>query len=100
MQAGAAVADLRAGDERRAVVETSGGSRAAGTLGDVLIDLAVLVRSRTETLDGCDNHARVELLDPLPGESHTIQCSGSKILHQHVTALHQALQHLLALRVL
>src|SRR5256885_13136078 len=60
MQSGAAVADLRAGDERRAVVEAGGRSRAAGALRDVLVDLAVLVRARTETLDGCDNHARSE----------------------------------------
>src|SRR5205085_6134917 len=73
MQSGAAVADLRAGDERRAVVEAGGRSRAAGALRDVLVDLAVLVRARTETLDGCDNHARIQLLDPLPGEPHTIE---------------------------
>ena len=43
MQAGAAVADLRAGDERRSVAEAGGRSRAAGALRDVLVDLAVLV---------------------------------------------------------
>src|SRR2546430_13405535 len=95
MQPGAAVADLRAGDERRAVVEASGRSRAAGALRDVLIDLAVLVRARTETLDGCDDHARVQLLDPLPGEPHTIERARSEVLHQYVTVLHQALQDLL-----
>ncbi len=97
MQAGTAVADLCTGDERRAIIETGGRSRAAGTLRDVLIDLAVFVRTRTETLDGCDDHARVQLLDPLPGEPHAIERPRRKIFQQYVTALNQALQHLLAL---
>src|SRR4029077_15895114 len=100
MQAGTAVADLRTGDQRRAIIETGGRSRAAGTLRDVLIDLAVFVRTRTETLDGCDNHARVQSLDPLPGEPHAIERPRREILHQYVTALHQPLQHLLALGLL
>src|ERR1700682_3750979 len=45
MQPGAAVADLRAGDERQSVAEAGGGCGAAGALGDVLIDLAVFKRS-------------------------------------------------------
>src|SRR5205814_9471876 len=81
MQSGAAVADLRAGDERRAVVEAGGRSRAAGALRDVLIDLAVLVRARTETLDGCDAHARVQPLEPLAGAPHTTEPSRTEALH-------------------
>src|SRR4029077_3250510 len=50
IKAGTAVADLRTGDQRRAIIETGGRSRAAGTLRDVLIDLAVFIRTRTETL--------------------------------------------------
>src|SRR5688500_9513974 len=50
MQAGAAVADLRAGDERRAVTEASGRCGAAGALRDVLVDLAVFVRAGAEAL--------------------------------------------------
>src|SRR5947207_4182371 len=97
MQSGAAVADLRAGDERRAVVEAGGRSRAAGALRDVLIDLAVLVRARTETLYACDEHARGQLRDPLPGEPHTIERARSEVLPQYVTVLHPALQALRAL---
>src|SRR4029077_9289109 len=41
MQSGSAVPDLRTGNERRAVVEAGRGRRSAGTLRDVLVDLAV-----------------------------------------------------------
>src|SRR5262252_6894102 len=50
MEAGAAVANLCARDERRAVVEAGGGGRATGALRDVLVDLAVLVRTWAEAL--------------------------------------------------
>src|SRR6185312_11399272 len=61
MQARAAVADLRAGDQRKAVPEAGGRSRPAGALRDVLVNLAVLVRTGPETLDRSDDHARIEL---------------------------------------
>src|SRR5205814_1080657 len=51
MHPGAGVADLRAGDKRRSVAEAGGGGRAARALRDVLVDLAVLVGTRAETLD-------------------------------------------------
>src|SRR5438093_171404 len=57
MQAGAAVADLRAGHQRRAVVEPGGRGRAAGALRDVLVDLAVGVGSRTRGFDRGDHPA-------------------------------------------
>ena len=60
MQAGAAVADLRAGDERQAVAEAGGRGRAAGALGDVLIDLAVFVRAGAKALDRGHDHLRVD----------------------------------------
>ncbi|GCC46453.1 hypothetical protein chiPu_0030492, partial [Chiloscyllium punctatum] len=41
VEAGARVADLRAGDERQAVAEAGGRGGAAGALRDVLVDLAV-----------------------------------------------------------
>src|SRR5438309_693747 len=96
VQTRAAVADLRGGHERRTVVEAGGGRRAAVALRDVLVDLVVLVRPGAETLDRSDDHARVELLDPLPGEAHPVERSGREILHQHVAVLHQALEHRLA----
>src|SRR6185312_3896164 len=100
MKAGAAVADLRAGDERRAVVETGGGGSAAGALRHVLVDLAILVGTRAEALDRRDDHARIELLNALPGKPHAIEHAGREILHQHVAMLDQRLEHLLALLVL
>src|ERR1700693_3061382 len=47
VEPGAGIADLGAGDERRSLAEAGGGGRAAGTLGNVLIDLAVLVGTGT-----------------------------------------------------
>src|SRR5262245_32812325 len=70
MQPGAGVADLRAGHQWRAFAEAGGRGRATGALRHVLIDLAVLVRSWTKALHRGDDHARVELMDVLPGEPH------------------------------
>src|SRR5262249_61439103 len=63
MQAGAGITDLRAGDKRRPSAQTGVRGRAARTLRDVLVDLAVLVGARPETLDRRDDHARVGLMD-------------------------------------
>ena len=68
MQSGAAVADLRAGDQRQSVAKAGGRGRAAGALGDVLIDLAVLVRSGTEALDRGHDHLRIDALKSSPTE--------------------------------
>ena len=94
------IADLRAGDERRAVAKAGGRCRAAGALRDVLVDLAVLVRSGAEALDRGDDHARVELVDVLPGEPHAVERAGREILHQHVACLDQPIEDFLALRML
>src|SRR6185312_210362 len=69
---------------------------APGTLGNVLVYLAILVGPGAETLDGSDDHPRIELLNALPGESHAIQRAGSEVLHQHIATLHQLLENLLA----
>src|SRR5204863_8419298 len=58
MQSRAGVADLRAGDKRRALAEAGGGRGTAGALRDVLIDLAVLVGPGAEALHRGHNHAR------------------------------------------
>ena len=100
MQARAGIADLRAGDQRRAVAETGGGGRAAGALRDVLVDLAVLVWAGAEALDRRNDHARVGLVDVLPGEAHAIEGAGGEIFHQHVARLDQRVEHPHALRVL
>src|SRR4051812_45816012 len=53
MQAGAAIADLGAGDERRTFAQTGGRGRAPRALRDVFVNLAVLVRPGPEALHRC-----------------------------------------------
>ena len=100
MQAGAGIADLRAGDQRRAVDEAGGGGRAARALGDIFIHLAVLIGTWAEALDRGHDHARVQFLNALPAEAHAIQRTGGEVLRQHIAFLDQPLQHLLALGLL
>ena len=100
MQPGARVADLGAGDQRRAFAEAGGGGRAAGALRDVLVDLAVLVGARAEALDRGHDHARVGLVDVLPGEPHAVERAGREVLHQHVAVLDQAIEDFPALGML
>jgi len=100
MQAGSAVADLRTGNQRRTFAESGGRGRATGALRDVLVDLAVLVGTGTEALHGGDDHARVELVDALPGQPHAVERAGRKVLHQHVARFHQRFQYAHTLRVL
>src|ERR1043166_5961497 len=97
VQAGAGIADLRAGDERRSLAQAGGRGGAAGALRDVLINLAVLVRPGAEALDRGDDHARVGLVDVVPAEAHPAGGAGGKILHQHVAVFDQALEDFLAL---
>ena len=100
MQPGAAVADLRTGDQRRAIVESGRRRRAASALRDVLIHLAVLVRTGAEPLDRRDDHSRVERIDALPRKSHPIECARREVLDQHVAVLDQRLEDRLASRML
>ena len=100
MQPGAAVADLRAGDQRRTLAEAGRRGGAARALRDVLVDLAVLVRTGAEALHRRDDHARVGLVDVLPGQAHAIERAGREILDQHVAVLDQPLEDFLALGVL
>ena len=100
MQPGAGIADLRAGDKRRPVAEAGGRGRAAGALRDVLIDLAVLVGARAEALHRGDDHARIELVDVLPGQPHAVERAGREILDQHVALLDQTIEDFLALGML
>src|SRR6185503_11108650 len=67
MKPGAAVADLRAGHQWRTLAETRGRGRTARTLRDVLVDFAILVRAGAEALHRSDDHARIELVDVVPG---------------------------------
>src|SRR5262245_25388208 len=100
MQAGAGIADLRTGDERRAFTKAGRGGGAAGALRDVLVDLAILVGAGAEALDRGHDHARVGLVDVLPGETHAVERTRREILHQHVAVLDQPLEDLLALGML
>ena len=100
MQAGAAIADLRAGDERRPLAEAGRRGGAAGALRDVLVDLAVLVGTGAEALDRGDDHARVELVDMLPGKAHAVERARREILDQHVALLDQPVEDFLALGML
>src|SRR5712672_2129437 len=100
MQTGAGVADLRAGDQRRALAEAGRRGRTAGALRHVLVDLAFLIGSRAEALDGGDDHARIELVDVLPGQPHAVERAGREILHQHVALLDQPIEDLPAFRML
>ncbi|MEA2977631.1 MAG: formyl-CoA transferase, partial [Alphaproteobacteria bacterium] len=84
---------------RMAVAEAGGGGRAARALRDILVDLAILVRSGAKTLHRRDDHARIELVDVLPGKSHAVERAGREILHQYVTMLDQPLDDFLALRM-
>src|ERR1700761_4537231 len=100
MQARSTVTDLRTGHQRWTVIETRSGSRAARALSNILVNLAVLVGSGPEPLDGSDDHLRVERLNALPGEYHPIQCARCKVLHQHVTAFDEPLELLFARLIL
>jgi hypothetical protein len=100
MQPGSAVADLRAGDHRRAVIEAGRRRRATGTLRDVLVDLAVFVRAGAESLDRRHDHARVELIDTFPCETHAVESARGEVLDEHIAFLHQRFEDRLPLRVL
>ena len=99
MQSSAGIADLRAGHHWRAVIETRCRCGAARALSNVLIDFAVLIRAGTEALDGCQDHPRIELLNPLPRETHAVECAGGEIFHHDVTFANQRFQHFLPIRV-
>ena len=100
MKPGAGIADLRAGHQRRTLAKSCRRGGAAGALRNVLVDLAVLIRTRAKALDRGDDHARIERMDALPVEAHAVEHAGAEILDQHVAMLDQRLQHLLALGVL
>src|SRR5690606_28467077 len=96
MQSRSAVADLRARHERQAIAEACRRGRAAGALRDVFVNLAILVRAGSETLDRGDDHARIELVNRLPGKAHPVEHTRAEVLDQHVARLDQPLEHFLA----
>src|SRR5262249_1825998 len=87
MQPSAAVADLSAGHQRRTVVESGSRGGAAGALSDILVHLAIFIRTGPKPLDRSHDHAWVELLDPLPAKAHPLQSAGCEVLHQDIAML-------------
>src|SRR5690348_16272626 len=63
MKSGAAITDSGACHERYAVAETGGRGGAACALRDILVDLAIFIRSRTEALDRGHDHLGIDALD-------------------------------------
>ena len=70
---------------------------AAGALRHVLVDFAVFIRSRPETLHRGHDHARIELVDVFPRQSHAIERARRKILHQHVAMPDEPVENLLVI---
>src|ERR1019366_6764793 len=60
----------------------------------------VLVGTGSEALDRCNDHLRIQCLDPLPGAAHAVERTRSEVLHQDVAMLDQPFEHFLALRTL
>src|SRR4051812_10674079 len=98
MQPGARVADLRAGDERRAVRHAGGAHRPAHRLRNVFIRLEVRVRSGgAETLDRAHDNLRIDLADLLPGKAEALEHAWAEVLHDDVALLQEVDEYLLAL---
>src|SRR3954451_5391373 len=93
----ARVADLGAGDDRRAVLEAGRAHRAAGRLGDVLVGLRVLERAGAEALQRRVDQPRVELVQGLPREAEAVHHARAEVLDQDVGAVDQLAEDLLAL---
>src|SRR5258706_15517875 len=96
MNTGSRIADLRAGHQRRAVVEPGGARRAAGTLGDILVNFAVLVRAGAEPFDRSVDQARVKFVNYFPGKTLTVERTGREILHHHVAGFDQLAKNFFA----
>ncbi len=96
MNAGSGIADLRARDQRRAIVEPGCARRAAGALGDVLIDFTVFVRTRAEALDRRVDQTRIDFVNHFPGKPLAVERARREVLHHHVTSLDQLAKNFFA----
>ena len=85
----ARVPDLSARSGRRAILETGCAHRATHGLRDHFVGLAVGEPARPEALDRRVDEARIELVQPLPGETQPIEHAGREILHQDIRLLRQ-----------
>ena len=93
----AGVADLRAGDQRRTVVEPGRARRTAGALGDVLVNFAIFVRAGTEAFHRRVNDPRIESLNRFPGKPLPVQRAGREVFHENVTTPNQFAENFFAL---
>jgi hypothetical protein len=101
VKAGAGVADLRAGDKRRALGQAGRAHRAAHRLRDVLVGLELGVRAgRAEALDRAHHDLRVDALDLLPAEAEAVEHTGAEVLHDDVALLQEVDEHRLAVGAL
>src|SRR5262249_44415933 len=89
MQAGAAIANLGSSDKRQALAEACGRGCPARALRDILIDLAILERSRPKPLDRRNDHTGIELLNTSPSKPHAVKNAWREILHQNVADLNE-----------
>src|ERR1700730_13479317 len=96
MNAGAGIADLGARNHRETVDLTGSRGRSAGTLSDILIDLAILKRTRPESLDRGIDHPRIDLLNLHPGKAHAIDRAGIEVFDHHVAFLDELPKDFLA----
>jgi hypothetical protein len=99
MQPGARVADLGAGDERRAIGHPGRAHRPAHRLGDVFVCLEIRVRTgRAEALDRAHHDLRIDLVDFFPRKTEAIEHPRAEVLHDDVALLEQLDEHCLAFR--
>ena len=97
VQACTGITYLSTGNQRRTIKLSRCRCCPTSALGDILIDLTVLIGTRPKTLNRGINHPWVYLLNPLPRETHPIQCTGGKVLHHHITVLNQLYENFLPL---
>ena len=69
-------------------------------MGDVFVDLTIFIGAGAKTLDRGNDHARVQLLNALPGETHPVEHAGAEVFDQHVARQDHPFEHFLALGVL
>src|SRR5690349_24026902 len=96
MNAGAGIADLGPRNHRESIDLSGSRGRSAGTLSDILIDLAIFERTRPEPLYRGVDHPRINLLNLLPGKAHAIDRAGSVVFHHHIAFLDELSKDFLA----
>ena len=90
--------DLRSGGQRRAFLEPGCAHRPAHGLRDHFVRLVVGVRTVAKTLDGSEDQPRVDALQLVPPEAHTLDRAGAEVLGKDVEPRQQLSKDPLALR--